>query len=498
MSYPVKQLRSIASVVLGPALLFAFGAPARAQQQAAREPADLAIVHVDVVDVERGELLRDRTVLIRDGTIERIEPTVRGGAAAAQEHGAHEVVDGSGGYLIPGLWDMHAHMQARGMPPWISTDWLMPLLVAHGVTGVRDMASSCDGAEGAACLERMRDWQRRIHAGELLGPRLLALSSFPLNPPWDREVTAEQVRGVVGMIREQGLDFIKVYTRWSPQGFALLMAEARRAGIPVSGHIPLRVTTIEASQAGLRSIEHARDLPFDCFAGAAEFRATARSQNPPVEVMRAMVDEHDEARCAEIFRTLVRNDTWYVPTHITRRMDAYADDAAFRADPRLRYIPPTILESWNRDADRMVALDPTPEGRRVMRGFYERGLEITGAAHRAGVRVLVGTDGGDTYAFPGSGVHDELGELVLAGLSPAEALRAATSSSAEFLGLGDLHGSVATGRRADLVLLDANPLEDIDAVRRIRAVVFRGEHLDRAALDALLAQAEATAARPLD
>ncbi|HUF12986.1 MAG TPA: amidohydrolase family protein [Longimicrobiales bacterium] len=492
MSVASKIRIPVVSAALSVIAFFLAGAApsgVAAQEPGAAGRVDIAIVHVDVVDVARGALLRDRTVTLRDGMIVRVE---RASAAPPAE----TVIDGSGLYLIPGLWDMHAHMRASGMPPWITTDWLMPLNIAHGVTGVRDMASSCDGEAGAACLEQMKEWQRAVDDGELMGPRLLALSSFPVNPGWDFDATAEQARGLVDMFAGQGLDFIKIYTRMSPTTFAHVMAEAERAGIAVAGHIPLRVTMIEAAEAGMRSIEHARDVLFDCFPGAAEFRATTRSQNPPMEVMRAMVDEHDPALCAAMFEAMVRNDTWYVPTHVTRRMDAYADDSAFRADPRTRFIPPYILESWNEDADEMVALDASPEGRRVMRGFYERGLEITGAAHRAGVRVLVGTDGGDTYAFPGSGVHDELGELVKAGLTPAEALRAATSSSAEFLGLSELHGGIDAGKRADLVLLGANPLVDIEAVREIRGVVFRGEYLDRARLDALLAQAEATAARP--
>lgn len=129
-----------------------------------------------------------------------------------------------------------------------------------------------------------------------------------------------------------------------------------------------------------------------------------------------------------------------------------------------------------------------------MRSFYERGLEITGRAYNAGVPLVLGTDAGDTYVFYGSGAHDELGELVKAGLTPAEALRVGTSDAAELLGLGDQYGSVEAGKRADLVLLDANPLEDIDNVRRISAVVFGGRLMARAELDAMLSETEARAA----
>ena len=441
----------------------------------------VAITNVDVVDVRTGSLLEDHTVLVVGGRIRSVEPT----AGAAVLDGT-TVIDGTDRYLMPGLWDMHAHLR-HPMAPIV----LMPQLIAHGVTGVREMASGCDGPpdqqpEGSVCLPEMLEWRAQIERGELLGPRLLALSSFPLNPPWDFEVTEEMARGLVGMLDEQGADLLKVYYRMSPETFGWIADEAEHRGLDVAGHLPMRMTTAEAAAAGLRSVEHARDLLFDCFPGAAEWRRTAMSQNPPTDVMRAMVEDHDPVMCEATYRTLVDHDTWYVPTHVTRRMDAYADDPDFRNDPRRKYIPAEVWEEWQEDADKMVALDSTPEGRRTMRGFYEMGLEITGRAHEAGVMILLGTDGGDTYVFPGSGVHDELAELVKAGLTPAEALAAATIRPAEFLGLDDEFGTVEPGRHADLVLLGANPLDGIAHTRDVEAVIFRGEVYNRGELDAML------------
>ena len=453
--------------------------------------ADLVIDRVHVVDVESGRVVRDRAVVVRDGRIERIVPE---GTAVE----AVRIVDAEGGYLIPGLQDMHAHLRADGLPEWITTDWMMPLLLAHGVTGVRDMKSGCDGPEEVdPCFAQMREWRDAVEAGELAGPRILAFSSPFVNPPWDYEVTEEQARAMTRKLAEDGFDLVKIYTRLSPEALAWFGDEAQKAGIAIGGHVPLRVTSIEASNAGFRSIEHARAFLFDCYPGSAAFRATATSHEPPLEAMRAMVEEHDPELCRQVFETLAENGTAYVPTHVTRRMDAFADDPDFRDDPRQRYLPPALWGSWQADADRMVALDPSPEGRRAMRDFYEKGLELTGAAHRAGVTVLVGTDGGDTYAFPGSGVHDELGELVKAGLTPAEALRAATSEAARFLGRSEDHGTVEAGKVADLVLLAENPLESIENARSIRAVVFGGELLDRARLDEMLAGVEEAAKRPL-
>lgn len=173
-------------------------------------------------------------------------------------------------------------------------------------------------------------------------------------------------------------------------------------------------------------------------------------------------------------------------------MDAFADDDAYRADARLRYIPMRQQMGWYTDANGMVASDPSPAGRKSFMDFYRKGLELTFAAYRAGVPVMLGTDAGDSFVIPGASVHDELGELVKAGLSPAEALRAATLSGATFLGRTAEFGSVQAGRAADLVLLDANPLADIGNTRRIRTVIRGGRVFERAALDSMLASVEST------
>ena len=208
-----------------------------------------------------------------------------------------------------------------------------------------------------------------------------------------------------------------------------------------------------------------------------------------------MVDEFDPKICQHVFSTFVRNETWYVPTHLTRKMEAFADDPTFRADSRSKYIPRARWKAWSEDADGMVKEDPSPEGRKAMKDFYTKGLEITGMARKANVKIMVGTDSVDTYVFPGFAVHDELQELVKAELTPAEALKAATWNGAEFLGRTSDSGSVETGKLADIILLDANPLENIRNTAKIAAVVVNGRYLDRAALDQLLRDAEAGASR---
>jgi hypothetical protein len=305
---------------------------------------------------------------------------------------------------------------------------------------------------------------------------------------------AEQGRQLARYFAGRKVDFIKIAGHLPRDGFFGLADEAHRLGLGVAGHEQLAVSAMEASDRKMKSIEHARVFLFNCFPGAGEFARLGLNE-PDTHWRRRMVDEFDPKICREVFRTFVRNDTRYVPTHLSRKMDAFADDPAFRQDSRSKYIPKARWKAWNTEADVMVKVDPSPEGRKAMMDFYMKGLQITGMAHRAGVKVMFGTDAAGSYIFPGFAVHDELQELVKAGLTPAEALKTATWNGAEFLGRTSEAGSIETGKFADLILLDANPLIDIRNTAKIAAVVLAGRYLDRSALDQLLSAAEAAASR---
>jgi hypothetical protein len=458
--------------------------------------ADLAITRVAVVDVEQGRVAADQTVLIQGDRVVAVEPAGRSKLANGVR-----TVDGRGKYLIPGLLDMHVHLTASGKP----TEIEMPMFVAHGVTGVRVMGSDRPSGKPTETpgLTQHRDWQARIAAGTLVGPRLLALATWPVNgaasiqadmPAFYKATTREDGQQLARYFKERGFDFIKVYNNLSRDGFLGLSEEARRLGLPFAGHEPGPMSALELSNAGQASIEHSRIFLFNCFPGADSMRR-GTLKVPPTVLRRRMVDEYDPGRCAEVFQAFAKNRTYLTPTHGTRKMDAFAGDPAYRRDTRMRYLPLPTQMAWLADADRMVAGDSSPAGRKAFLDFYRRGLTLTHDAYRAGVPVMVGTDAGDSFIFPGSSVHDELQELVTAGLSPAEALRAATLSGAEYLGRsGDL-GTVQPGRLADLVLLDADPLASVANVGRIRAVILNGRLFERRALDSMLASVEA-AARP--
>jgi hypothetical protein len=481
-------------------IILSFCALACAAPEAQVRPpqADLAITHVGVVDARNNEVAPDRTVLIRAGRIIRVGP-----ADETRYLGRPRVVDGTGKYLIPGLLDMHAHIAVNGRP--LEVD--LPLFIAHGVTGLRVMNADCrqPAPELRSCIDYYRKLQRDVETRAVLGPRLLALGSWAVNgtagitevmPAYFKATTAEEGRRLAQYMKERGVDFIKVYNGISAEGFAGLAEEARRLNLPFGGHEPSGVSAIDISNAGQKSIEHSRIFLLNCFPGADSLRRRLLSNVPQTVLRHRMVAEYDANKCAEVFSTFAKNRTYITPTHGTRRMDAFADDSVYRNDSRLKFVSSPQRFSWIVDANRMVSSDSSPAGRKSYMDFYRKGLELTGAAYRAGVPVMVGTDANDSYVFVGSSVHDELDELIKAGLKPGEALDAATRTGAEYLGKTADYGTIVLGRAADLVLLDANPLDDIRNVRRINSVIIGGRYLPRTALDSLLSSAEAAAKRP--
>ena len=399
------------------------------------------------------------------------------------------VVDGRGRYLLPALWDMHTHVFA--VSPLLD----LPLYIGFGVTNVRDMQGCPEpGDPFIACTEDKRRWTTDAIEGRRVGPRIVSTTSFMANGPGMRARlknvphffetgTAEQARAFVRHFVGRA-DAMKVYDRIPLDAYFALVDEAKRSGLAVVGHRPHAISAIEAARHQ-QSIEHARFILQESWPGAAALREKAGTPQWR-EDRRRMLDEHDPAVAEEIFAAMKANGTWYVPTHLTRWVDAYADEPRVREDPLLRYLHPLMKWQWLEDVDATVKQDPSPAGREAYREFYQKGLALTGVAHRAGVRILAGTD----YIVAGVGLHRELEQLVLAGLSSADALFAATAAPAEYHGLSDQYGSVTPGKVADLLLLDANPLEDIRNTQRITAVVFNGSLYDRAALDRISTHVE--------
>lgn len=441
----------------------------------------LVLQGVTVIDMTGAAPRTGMTVVIRDGRIEAVS------SEAPVPEGAR-VVDARGRFLIPGLWDMHVHL-------WGSAERLFPLFLANGVTGVRDMASAPD-----------RIFRLREQAKNGAGPRIVACGPQVDGPGQAPEhvipvSNAEEARQAVRSLKKMGADCVKPHDRVPRDAYLALVEEARRAGLPVMGHVPGGVALAEASDAGQRSIEHLGGIFDACSSAAAEIERLLSAPPPkdPSEFPQRIaargtlaLDTYSPEICGRLFERFARNGTWQVPTLATTYGRTFIDDLSRRDDPRLRYIPKDQREGWKPEND-FFARFRTPDYIAYQKRYWAEALKLVGAMHRAGVPILTGTDLSLAYVYPGFSLHDELAFLVEAGLPPLEALKAATIGPARFLGLERSLGTVEPGKTADLVLLDADPLADIRNTRRIAGVVVNGRWLGPEELREMLDQAEAAA-----
>jgi imidazolonepropionase-like amidohydrolase len=438
----------------------------------------LAITHINVIDIAGGAELPDMTVLVRDGRIAEVGKSSR--VAAPPDAKA---IDGSGKYLIPGLWDMHVHT--------IFGDWLprdekvtLPLFVANGITGVRDMGGD---------LEALKQWRSAIAAGKLLGPRMIIagpmldgpVPRFPSSAPISNAADGTRT---VDELKAGGVDFIKIQSLIPRDGYFAAAAEAKKLGITFVGHVPDAVRASEASNAGQKSIEHFTGI----FEGSTPIE-DALLKGP--KSLGLNVKNHDPNRAKALIALMAKNQTWQVPTLVWERGQWLVDDIDLSHDPLTKYAPaswrdhtwPMFVTDIMKDMD----TDPLP----VRKQFVQMELDMTLAMFKAGVPFMAGTDtAAGVHIFPGFSLHQELVLFQSAGLTPMQALQTATLNPAKFMGRTADLGTVEKGKLADLVMLDADPLKDVANTQKIRGVVLAGRYFDRAALDKMLRDVEKAAA----
>lgn len=459
-------------LILTPLLIFRVLIRVRAKPD--HEQVSLAFTHVNIIDVTSGDLRRDATVVITGDRISAIGPNATTSIPADTK-----VVDATGQFLIPGLWDMHVHWYQRNT---------FTLFIANGVTSVRQMFGNSD----------LLRWRDQIDKGSLLGPRMLVASPIidGPEPVWPNSISVrneEQGRKAVRRVKQWGADFVKVYSLLPRDAYFGIADEAKQLDIPFVGHVPFSVSAGEASDAGQKSIEHLTGILIQCSDKETELRdkvVKADSPDARGRVQAMALESYNEKKASELFARFVKNQTWQCPTLTVLRSGAYLKDASFRQDWRLKYIPRKMQQRWSLPIANLTESDSA----RAKKAFRKQ-LELVGAMQKAGVPILAGTDTGNPFCFPGFSLHEELALLVIAGLTPMEALRAATINPAKFFALEKTIGTIEAGKIADLVLLDANPLLDIRNTQRIKSVVSNGVLFDRRALDKLLADAEGAARR---
>ncbi len=428
----------------------------------------LTITHATIIDTVHGGTQPDVTVTIRGNRIVSIDSS----AKAAPQIGT--VVNARGGYLIPGLWDMHTHVffdrtAADG------TALILPLFLANGVTGIRDM-----GSELGAVLQARTD----VAARKLLGPRMVVAGPMLDGPKTHYAAalpiaTPAEGRSAVDMLQHSGVDFIKVQSGVPREAYFAIAEEAKKDHISYVGHVPDAIRASEAVAAGQGTFEHLIGI-FEA-SSPDETRYLTGTKTPGM-----FLASYDPQREAAIIRLLAQKQVWQCPTLFWERGQWLVDSIDYTQDPDLAYAGHTwVTEQWPASQKAILkSLDVDPLS--VREKFVDHELEIVRKLHAAGVPFLAGTDTpAGVDVIPGISLHLELQRFVAAGFTPLEALQTATLNPARFLGKLDDFGSVHTGGIADLVLLAANPLDDIGNTRKIVSVVADGRYLSPRALNRL-------------
>jgi imidazolonepropionase-like amidohydrolase len=437
-------------------------------------PAVLVLRGGTLVDVVSGREIPNSVIVIR---AERIEQIGAEGNTAIPNGG--QIVEARAKWIIPGLIDSHAHAESADETPF-------GLYLANGVTTIRNPGGD---------VTQLRLTRDRLARGELVGPRLFfsgpALDGMP--PVWPAGIllvdTPERARSAVNFLADQGVDFVKVYNNVKEPELKMIVQTAKERGLPVSGHIPRSMTMTRAIEVGMTRLEHIR------ITGKEMLSSDEAEKIDPLPVGRRepmlwqRFDLHSEKMRALVQR-VAQSRVFLDPTLTVEEFGEVSNPEAEKNDPNNQYLSPALVEESVKGWKNPIFDVPADLKATAVEAFRKQ-QTFVGMCNQAGVRIISGTDGpGIGKLMPGFGLHHELELLVASGLTPLQALRAATSTAAEALGKEDQLGTLERGRLADLVVLDADPLAEIQNLRKIHMVVQGGRtYLP----DVLLHQARARA-----
>lgn len=443
----------------------------------------LLITHTNVVDVRDGHVAADQAILIEGDRIAAIGHD--GAALKRQAKGPVDEVDARGRYAIPGLWDMHMHIEGADLVE--DNRALMPVYVAYGVTTVRDCASD----SGPLVLQ----WRDDVRAGRMFGPRIFTAGRKleGLHTIWKGtlEIDNEQdLSRALDLLTDWKVDFVKI-TENTLRGplFLTSVVEARKRGFKVTGHVPLDVPIADLAEAGFSSIEHATYLIRLGSDERATIAALQAGTLAKVDATRQYFRNFDKARAIEGYKMLAARQVAVTPTLIGSKQLAFIDEDDHSKDAYLQFLTQRFKANYAWRLDRQRA--DTPAQVQQRKADFRLVQQQLPHLQSVGVTLLAGTDAAalNSFIYPGLSLHQELQLFQQAGLSPLNALRSATINAARFMGVSDSMGTVEAGKVADIVLLNKNPLNDVSATQDIDAVIRGGTYLDRRALDALLDEA---------
>lgn len=438
---------------------------------------DLIIKNVNVIDVVKGEVQASKYVVLKGDKILGIYNK------EVTSSNSTVIVDGSGKYLIPGLWDMHTHYN------W-NYKYASPLLLANGITGVREMWG---------VMDTIKHIRAQISAGTLLAPDVYSAGNIidGLPPIWPGSVgvpNAEKAAKEAEHQIQQGVDFLKVYSLLTKEAYQAIAKKSKEHNVPFAGHVPVSVSMWEAIEANQQSTEHLYGLLEACSSEPKKLSEFTRAEMFGSKRANFLIETFDRTLFDSLANTLAKSNTWLSPTLTVLQSIANLDDTTKAQDPKLEYLPKFLRQMWNPRNDFRFQ-NSTKDRFEASRKKFQFQLSLMGDLHKAGVKIIAGTDYPNPYCYPGFSLHDELGLMVKGGMPAAAALRTATYNPALFMGKEKTLGQVAVNQLANLVLLDANPLEDISNTKKINAVFLRGKYLNQEALEDLLQLAKEISAK---
>jgi len=431
--------------------------------------ADYVIKNVNIVDVEFGTVQSNKNLAIKDGKIKLIYDDNLPTSDSVL------IIEGSGKYLIPGLWDMHAHYHSNYR-------YSTYLLIANGITGLREMRGKMD------TINYIREQSK---LGHILAPDIYSSGNI-LNGEkgWMPFKVVNNEEEVVNEVRKQvdeGVDFIKIYNRFTKDKYIAISNICAELNVPFAGHMPNDISYWEAIEGNQRSIEHQMRFLINCSSDPNEYEKIAKEEGNEVEALNFLVDHFNKKVFDSLATSLSQSNTWLCPTNIYWKNFYNRDNPEFINNPRLEYMPKNIQLFWETPKETLeMKKDEFAAGRNNTIFLVSLMKDLSDA----GVKIIAGTDFPNPYCYPGFSLHDELQLMVEGGLSPAQALKTATYNPALFLEKENEFGKVDVDYVASLVLLDENPLEDIKNTTKIRAVFLKGKYLDRYKLDELLIKAK--------
>ncbi len=440
--------------------------------------ADILIENVHLVRIDSADVQESMSIAIKDDAIVDVFP------AGTQKYESATIIEGSGKYALPGLWDMHVHFRG-GRDLEELNKRMLPLYVASGITGVRDA--------GGDLTNSIISWKYQINSRFIAGPRLF-YSGPKLDGPGARwagslEVqNPDDVTAALDSLEALGADYVKIYdSTLDADTYFEILRQTEKRGLKVTGHMPMTVMLDDAIDAGLDGIEHLYYVLKGCSSQEAEITERVRRGELGFwAAIEALLQSYDEMKTKQLFQKLEQNDVYVTPTIFINQRLTYIAEEDHSEDPYLRYLSRKIIETY--EGRVQSAKRQSAEARQFRKDLYNRFLEMIPEMHVAGVPLLAGSDAGayNSYVYPGPSLHDELQLMGRTGISNADMLRIAIQSGPEFLGVDNVYGSIEKGKVADILLLNSNPLKDLKNLQDIYGVNFGSLHMSRDYLDNLL------------